>query len=85
VARRIALASQLIERGWSRRTPAAVVADGTRPTQQVWRGSLGDLAAGRVEIESDAPAVIVVGDVAGLDLRAGTEAVSTPDVGAARG
>jgi len=71
VARRAALAGELIDRGWRAQTAAAVVANGSRPDQQVWRGTLGDLAAERVTLDGDAPAVIVIGDVAGLRLCAG--------------
>jgi uroporphyrin-III C-methyltransferase / precorrin-2 dehydrogenase / sirohydrochlorin ferrochelatase len=68
IARRAALAAQLLDRGWSAQTAAAIVADGSRPGQQVWRGALGDLAAERVQFDGDAPAVIVIGDVAALRL-----------------
>ena len=44
---RAALAAQLIDRGWAPGTPAALVAEASLPEQQVWRGTLGDLAAGR--------------------------------------
>ena len=40
--RRIAIASQLIARGWARDTPAAIVADGSLPQQQTWRCVEGD-------------------------------------------
>jgi uroporphyrin-III C-methyltransferase/precorrin-2 dehydrogenase/sirohydrochlorin ferrochelatase len=67
-SRRAALAAQLIARGWSAQTAAAIVADGSRPQQQVWRGSLGDLAADAAALDGEAPAVIVIGDVAALRL-----------------
>src|SRR5688572_28987887 len=38
LARRTAIAARLIDRGWSRQTPAAIVADASLPQQQVWRG-----------------------------------------------
>ncbi len=67
-ARRTALASRLLERGWSDRTPAAIVADGSLPSQSVWRGTLGELArSGGVE-QGDGPSLIVIGEVAALDL-----------------
>src|SRR5205807_8314203 len=40
--RRSALARRLADRGWPRRTPAAIVAGGSLPRQQVWRGPLDD-------------------------------------------
>ncbi len=51
--RRAAIARRLIDRGWPQGTPAAIVADATRPDQQIWRGTLGDLAADRA-IDLDA-------------------------------
>jgi uroporphyrin-III C-methyltransferase len=67
-ARREALASELLSAGWLAATPAAVVADGTLPTQQVWRGTIEDLAAGGGVVATDGPAVLVFGAVAALDL-----------------
>lgn len=61
------LGQVLIERGWAPRTPAAVVADASRPDQQVWRGTLGDLASGHAGMPAGAAATIVVGGVAALD------------------
>ncbi len=67
--RRTALAAELLESGWSAGTPAAIVADGTLPGQQVWRGTLGELARTGGALECDGPALLVIGQVAGLDLR----------------
>jgi uroporphyrin-III C-methyltransferase/precorrin-2 dehydrogenase/sirohydrochlorin ferrochelatase len=80
VARRTELAKQLVDRGWAKDTPAAVVADGCRPEQQVWRGTLTELAAIDHLCRSDGPAVIVVGAVAALDLRAAAEPDAEPAV-----
>ena len=65
---RAALAGRLIDAGWTPEMPAAIVSDGTRPSQQVWRGSLRDVAAGQAVVDGDGPAVIVVGAVAALAL-----------------
>jgi uroporphyrin-III C-methyltransferase/precorrin-2 dehydrogenase/sirohydrochlorin ferrochelatase len=81
VARRAALATELIDRGWRTETAAAIVANGSRPDQQVWRGTIGDLAADGVTLDGDAPAVIVIGDVAALRLGAG---LAVPDQEQAR-
>jgi uroporphyrin-III C-methyltransferase / precorrin-2 dehydrogenase / sirohydrochlorin ferrochelatase len=67
-ARRAALSAQLLAAGWDTGTPAAIVANGTLPTQQVWRGTLADIAAGLAAIDTEGPAVIVVGAVAALEL-----------------
>ncbi len=69
--RRSALARRLAARGWPARTPAAIVAGGSLPRQQVWRGTLDDLASDHVQMDGDDPAVIVVGEVAALSLMAG--------------
>jgi len=68
VGRRAALASRLIDRGWPPATPAAIVADASLPQQQVWRGTLDDLASDRAQVEGDGPAAIVVGAVAAMAL-----------------
>ncbi len=73
------LASRLIDRGWSRETPAAIVADASLPQQQVWRGTLDDLASDRARLEGDGPATIVIGAVAALALI--TDACTSGDGG----
>jgi uroporphyrin-III C-methyltransferase/precorrin-2 dehydrogenase/sirohydrochlorin ferrochelatase len=71
--RRRALAAVLLERGWQAATPAAVVANGSLPSQQVWRGTLADLAAGGGTVANGGPAMIVVGAVAALALKGGLQ------------
>ncbi len=58
----------LLDAGAAPATPVAVVEDGTLPTQRVTRAPLTEVvaAAGRVGVR--APAVIVIGAVAGLEL-----------------
>jgi uroporphyrin-III C-methyltransferase/precorrin-2 dehydrogenase/sirohydrochlorin ferrochelatase len=67
-ARRVEIATELLTGGWDRALPAAIVADGTLPRQQVWRGTLGDLADGRAEVAGGGPALLVIGRVAALDV-----------------
>jgi uroporphyrin-III C-methyltransferase/precorrin-2 dehydrogenase/sirohydrochlorin ferrochelatase len=67
---RARLASMLLERQWPAATPAALVADASRPGQQVWRGTLAELAAGEATVASAGPALFVVGEVAALNLSA---------------
>ena len=74
--RRAPLASRLIDRGWPRETPAAIVADASLPQQQVWRGTLDDLASDRARVEGGGPATIIVGAVASLALIAGVAPVA---------
>ena len=66
VGRSAALAGRLIDRGWARATPAAVIVDASMPGQQVWRGTLDDLAAERADIIAAGPGTIVVGAVVAL-------------------
>jgi uroporphyrin-III C-methyltransferase len=72
--RRTEIGSELLAAGWDRTLPAAVVADGTLPRRQVWRGTLDDLAEGRAHVDGDGPALIVIGKVAALDV-AGADGV----------
>jgi uroporphyrin-III C-methyltransferase len=75
LGRSAAIACQLIDRGWSRGTPAAIIVDASRPQQQVWRGSLDDLAMDRAEIEGDGAGTLVIGDVVGLSMQVGVETI----------
>jgi uroporphyrinogen III methyltransferase / synthase len=64
VEHRAEISERLVAGGRKPSVPVAVIEDGTLPTQRTIRttlGALGDVAAG-------APATIVVGDVASLDL-----------------
>jgi uroporphyrin-III C-methyltransferase / precorrin-2 dehydrogenase / sirohydrochlorin ferrochelatase len=70
LGRSSAVASVLIDNGWPRGTAAAIVVDGTRPGQQVWRGTLDDLGADRVVIDSCGAGTIVVGEVVTLGMYA---------------
>jgi uroporphyrin-III C-methyltransferase/precorrin-2 dehydrogenase/sirohydrochlorin ferrochelatase len=54
----------LTEGGLPPSTPIAVIADGTRPTQRVIRAKLGSLGKAAAQIE--APAVLIIGEVAAL-------------------
>jgi uroporphyrin-III C-methyltransferase/precorrin-2 dehydrogenase/sirohydrochlorin ferrochelatase len=74
-----ALACVLVDRGWSRGTPAAVIVDGTRPQQRVWRGTLDDLAFERVDLDSNGPATIVVGDVVAVGMQVSVVQARSPE------
>ena len=65
VATRGAIAARLMEGGLDVDTPVAAVRWGTRPEQRSVRTTLGGLGAAAL----DPPATIVIGAVAGLDLR----------------
>ena len=73
-ARRAAIAGELIAAGWDADLPAAIVADGTLPQRQVWRGTVGALADGRGRVSGGGPALLVIGRVAALDV-AGSDVV----------
>jgi uroporphyrin-III C-methyltransferase/precorrin-2 dehydrogenase/sirohydrochlorin ferrochelatase len=67
MARIAELAAHLVGKGWAPATPAAVVSGASTALQRAWRGSLGDLAAGRVPLDARAGAgTIVIGEVVSL-------------------
>jgi uroporphyrin-III C-methyltransferase/precorrin-2 dehydrogenase/sirohydrochlorin ferrochelatase len=66
VGRRAALASRLIDRGWRRQTPAAIIVDASKPTQTVWSGTLEELTAEQLDLENSGPGTIVIGEVVAL-------------------
>ncbi len=66
LARLAGLASALIHRGWRGTTPTAIVVSASLPAQQVWRGTLDELVADAVEMKTDGPGTIIVGDVVAL-------------------
>ncbi|TCW26265.1 uroporphyrinogen-III C-methyltransferase [Dietzia cinnamea] len=61
-----AIAGSLMAGGRSPETPAAVVVDGSLEGQSTYRCTLGTLAATLDEHEVRPPAIVVIGDVAGL-------------------
>src|SRR5262245_23776879 len=68
VGRKAILGRHLIERGWAGETPAAIVAAASTERQRAWRGVLADLLSEESTFEGDDPAVIVVGQVAALNV-----------------
>jgi uroporphyrin-III C-methyltransferase/precorrin-2 dehydrogenase/sirohydrochlorin ferrochelatase len=58
--------ARLREQGAPARRPAAVVQDGTRPTQRVVTGTLEDLAAKVRQAGMRSPAILIVGEAVGL-------------------
>ncbi len=63
-----AIAAGLIEGGRPADQHAAIVQRGTFPDQRVVRATLGTVAQRAAEEDVQAPAITIVGDVAGLDL-----------------
>lgn len=66
LANRAGIAAALIARGWSAATPAAVLGGMSTPAAWSWRGTLDALGAVEVPAESEAPAVLCVGEVVGV-------------------
>lgn len=62
------ITSELISGGKSPDTPAAVISDGASSKQKVVRGNLGNIAAISRSEKCTAPAVIVIGETAAMDL-----------------
>ncbi|HUY10951.1 MAG TPA: uroporphyrinogen-III C-methyltransferase [Candidatus Dormibacteraeota bacterium] len=60
------ISERLCEHGLDAARPAAVIADGTRPTQRTVVGTLGTIAAVAAEAAIGAPAIFIVGDVVAL-------------------
>jgi uroporphyrinogen III methyltransferase/synthase len=67
VGRLPTISAALLEHGLSEQTPAAIVQWGTLPRQRTVRGTLSDIAERASEAGVGAPAIVVVGQVAGLD------------------
>ena len=62
---RTTLAELLIERGWSRETPAAITCNASSPDTATWTGTIATLSRAPVPLPG-APGVIIVGDVVSL-------------------
>ena len=69
LGRSAAIACELIDRGWSRGTPAAVIVDASRAEQQVWRGTLDQLAVAEMAVDTGGAGTIVIGHVVALGLQ----------------
>jgi uroporphyrin-III C-methyltransferase/precorrin-2 dehydrogenase/sirohydrochlorin ferrochelatase len=71
VGRSAALAALLIDRGWARGTPAALIVDASTPRQHAWYGRLDALAADEVSVDGHGPGTLVIGDVVTIAARIG--------------
>jgi uroporphyrin-III C-methyltransferase len=63
LAERDGIVRGLVAAGWSRRTPAAIVVNASRPDQRVWMGTLATLGRATVRRSREEPGVIVIGEV----------------------
>jgi len=67
LATRRALAARLLDRGWRRDTPAAIVLAAATPDMTTWTGSLATLGAAAVQEQRPGlPGTIVIGEVVSL-------------------
>ena len=62
---RAGIQARLVDGGWDRQTPAAIVFSASQPDQHVWIGTLGTLTTADVG-QREAPGVIVIGQVVSL-------------------
>jgi uroporphyrin-III C-methyltransferase/precorrin-2 dehydrogenase/sirohydrochlorin ferrochelatase len=69
LGQRAAIATCLVDAGWSRRTPAVVVVNASRPRQRIWTGTLATLGRADSAGADGEPGVIVIGDVVRSALR----------------
>jgi uroporphyrin-III C-methyltransferase/precorrin-2 dehydrogenase/sirohydrochlorin ferrochelatase len=64
---RAKLSALLIDRGWRRETPAAMVLDASLPTARTWIGTLAQVGAAVIPEEcADAPGALCIGEVVSL-------------------
>ncbi|MGB7220643.1 MAG: uroporphyrinogen-III C-methyltransferase [Vicinamibacterales bacterium] len=73
LGRSAVLARALLDGGWRQTTPAAIIVSASLPEQQVWRGTLAELAADKVDMGTSGPGTIVLGDVVALAAGASAE------------
>lgn len=78
VGRSAQIAWSLLDAGWSRRTPVALIAAASTPKQQIWRGTLGVMADGPAlaDVAAGSPATIVIGDVVAVNRQVALEQVA---------
>ena len=57
---------QFLRAGLDEKTPAAVICDGTRPTQQVVYGTLASIVSRAESLPADAPSLLLVGAAVGV-------------------
>jgi siroheme synthase len=64
------LGQVLLDRGWAGSTPAALVFDASGASQDVWRGSIGELVTASLSNSTGRPATIVIGEVVDIGVGA---------------
>ena len=76
LGRSAAIAWRLIDAGWRRTTPVAVITDASTPRQQVWRGTLDQLGASGPDLNQLSCGTIVIGDVVAVSGQAALETIA---------
>jgi siroheme synthase len=67
LASRAAVAALLLERGWPKETPAAILLAASTPESFAWTGLLAELGAAELpEDRCEAPGTLVIGEVVSL-------------------
>jgi uroporphyrin-III C-methyltransferase len=80
MVQRAAIARFLVDAGWPKAMPAAIVACASQPDERVWVGSIGDLGADGLVVDRDEPGVIVIGDVVSLAITPTAEVAESVSV-----
>jgi uroporphyrin-III C-methyltransferase/precorrin-2 dehydrogenase/sirohydrochlorin ferrochelatase len=76
---------ELVAHGLAESTPAAIVQDGTLPTQRVIAGTLADLAQRAAAAGVKSPTLIMIGDVVDLRATCAGDAALQPGLPSTRG
>jgi len=66
LGQRATLKARLIDAGWSRATPVAIVLNASRSNQTIWRGTLETLGQDDGVRSRKEPGVIIIGEAVGL-------------------
>lgn len=73
LGRRADIASLLLSRGWSSETPAAIILGASHENAATWTGALAGLGEAALDLSSNAPGLLVVGEVVSLAARLGAQ------------
>lgn len=71
------ITAELLAAGMDPTTPAAIIAEGSLPDQEAWFATLADIADVAAASTVTPPAIVVIGQVAGLDLVSSTSGTHT--------
>lgn len=77
VATARSLGEALVDAGWRSDCPVLAIENASRASERRVRGTIGDLSAADNALGLDGPAVLIVGDVAGLEVKGIVTEIST--------